>query len=123
MCTRNARFLPYWARLLATKDTGDHRAIIMAAMSKLAEEARMEFDNRVYFSEKTVDAVVKLQPNPGDAILNFESAGKGLSILACRPKSTAKIETEKEKAAAEKQTQATQWGSLHLNHNATETLG
>jgi hypothetical protein len=79
----------------------------MAAMSKLAEEARMEFDNRVYFSDKTVDAVVKLQPNPGDAIPNFESAGKGLSILACRPKSTAEIEREKETAAAEKQTKAT----------------
>lgn len=98
---------PIWARLLATKETGDHRAVIMAAMSKVADDARMEFDNRVYFSDKTVDAVVKLQPNPGDAIPNFESAGKGLSMLACRPKSTAEIEMEKEKAAAEKQTKAT----------------
>jgi hypothetical protein len=79
----------------------------MAAMRKLADEARMEFDDRVYFSDKTIDAIVKLQPNPGDAIPNFESAGKGLSILACRPKSTAEIESEKETAAAEKQTKAT----------------
>jgi hypothetical protein len=67
----------------------------------------MDFDNRVYLSDKTIDAVVKLQPNPGDAIPNFDSAGKGLSILACRPKTTAEIESERERSAAEKKTTAT----------------
>jgi hypothetical protein len=98
---------PIWARLLATKDTGDQRAIIMSAMTRLADAKRMDFDNRVYLSDKTIDAVVKLQPNPGDAIPNFDSAGKGLSILACRPKTTAEIESERERSAAEKKTTAT----------------
>ena len=92
---------PIWARLLTTKDMGDQRAIMMAAMNQLADAMRMEFDNRVYFSDKTAEAVVKLQPNPGDAIPNFASAGKRLSILACRPKTMAEMEDEGERAAAE----------------------
>ena len=98
---------PIRARLLATKDVGDQRAIMMTAMQRLADEKRMEFHNRVYFSDKTIKAVVKLQPNRGDAIPNFASAWKGLSILACRPKTTAEIEEEREWSAAERQTAAT----------------
>ena len=55
---------PIWARLLTTKDVGDQRRIMMAAMNKPADAKRMEFDNRVYFSNKTIEAVLKLQPNP-----------------------------------------------------------
>ena len=97
---------PIWARLLTTKDVGDQSAIMMAAMNQLADAKRMEFDNRVYFSYRTIEAVVKLQPNPGDAIPNFASAGKGLSILACRMKTTAEIEDERERVAAERKTAA-----------------
>ena len=61
----------------------------------------MDFDNRVYFSDKTVEAIVKLQANPGDSIPNFASAGKGLSMLACRPKTSQEIKEEQARSAAE----------------------
>ena len=66
----------------------------------------MEFDNRFYFFNKAIKLVVKLQPNPGDAIPNFVLAGKGLSILVCRPKTMVEIEDEHERAAVEWQTVA-----------------
>lgn len=64
----------------------------------------MDFNNRVYFSDKTIKALVKLQANLGDTIPTFMSAGKGLSILACQPKTSQGIEEEEEKAAPEKLT-------------------
>ena len=70
-------------------------------MQWLSEDKRMDFDNRVYFSDKTVEAIIKLQTNPGESIPMFTSAGKGLSILACQPKTSQEVEEELEHAEAE----------------------
>jgi hypothetical protein len=56
-----------WARLLGTKETKNQWAVIMSEMERLADDKRMDFDAGVYFSDKTIDSLMKLEPNPGDA--------------------------------------------------------
>ena len=99
--SRECNVPPIWARLLTTKDTGNQRTLIMAVMQQLSNDKWMDFDNRVYFSDKTVVAIIKLQTNSGESIPMFTSAGKGLSILACQPKTSLEVEEELEHAEAE----------------------
>ena len=85
------------------------RSILMQQMKELAENKRppMEFDKRVYYTDKQRKAATEMRPNAGDGLATFASMGKALSIMACTPTSTVRIEQIWIKERAEQETKAT----------------
>jgi hypothetical protein len=53
---------PIRARLLTIKGGRDQRAIIMVAMQHLSEDRQMDFNNKVYFSDKTIESQKSSKP-------------------------------------------------------------
>ena len=43
----------------------------------------------IYLEQETVKAIVELRLNPGEGVAHLALASKGLTILACRARTTA----------------------------------
>jgi hypothetical protein len=105
-----------WALFQTTKHTEDHRLNLEKKMREWSTLNGIEIDHGVFFSKETIEDIVKLRPNPGDGHPTLKTAERGVSILACLPRSQNEIETIRirEQAAEESKTNRTLAEALKL---------
>jgi hypothetical protein len=105
-----------WALFQTSKHTEDHRLNLEKRMREWATMNGVEIDHGVFFSKETIEDIVKLRPNPGDGHPTLKTAERGVSILACLPRSQNEIEAIriKEQAAEESKTNRTLAEALKL---------
>ena len=72
-----------------------HRQLL-ARMMDWAYDRRITIDTGVFLDVETVKAIVDLKFNPGEGVAHLNSAAKGISLLACRVRTTGEIERLKE---------------------------
>jgi hypothetical protein len=65
---------------------------IMARMLRWAHDQRIPIDTSVYIEGTMIKAIIKLKFNPGEGVAHLSSADKGLSIMACRARTSAETE-------------------------------
>ena len=105
---KKCKHLPkIWAMFQTTKSTKIHRQYIMQAMREWSKMTNLEIDTAVYFTDQTVDDIVTLNMVPGDCVAAFETADRGISVLACRPRSAAAVERIKQREKAMRESGAT----------------
>lgn len=86
------RLSKIWAEFQTTKNVESHRQMLRRYMQTWADKHSVRLDKRVYFSDKFLEALVKMKLNPGACVAVYESCDEGLSPLVCRPLSAAAIE-------------------------------
>ena len=69
-------------------------------MNDWSYQRRIPIDTGVFLDVDLVKAIVKLKFNPGEGVAHLNSAAKGLSILACRARTSGEIERQKEREEA-----------------------
>ena len=69
-------------------------------MTKWAKQTGKKIDKAPFFTEQTIKDMVTLNFNPGDDVLTYASAKRGLSILTCRPKTAHEVELIKDNEGA-----------------------
>ena len=69
-------------------------------MTKWAKKTGKEIDKAPFFTEQTIKNIVTLNFNPGEAVLTYALAQRGVSILTCRPKMAQDVETIKDNEEA-----------------------
>ncbi len=57
-------------------------------MTDWAYNRHIQIDTGVFLDVDVVKAIVDLKFNPGEGVAHLNSAAKGLSILACRARTT-----------------------------------
>lgn len=72
---------PLWADLLTSKDTGDHRTLIMARLKEQSIEAGIKIDLGLYLTKDQVKDIVELKLGKGGMVGLLSMAGQGLSNL------------------------------------------
>ena len=80
-----------WALFNATKgkNIDAYRRHLLARMKLWAYDRRIQIDQSIYLEQETVKAIVELRLNPGEGVAHLALASKGLTILACRARTTA----------------------------------
>ncbi len=83
-----------WAAIQASKGKSydSYRAHIAKAMKSWARTNHIELDKSIHFDSKFFDDLVALQFNPGGPVVQYQSAGRGMSMLACRSVSAVDAE-------------------------------
>jgi hypothetical protein len=76
-------------------------------MKQYAYDRRIQIDSSVYLEQETIKAIVELRFNPGEGVAHLSSASKGLSILACRARTTQETERVREQEQALSTTERT----------------
>jgi hypothetical protein len=76
-------------------------------MKQYAYDRRIQIDTSVYLEQETIKAIVKLRSNPGEGVAHLSLASKGLSILACRARTTHETERVREQEQALSATEKT----------------
>ena len=69
-------------------------------MTKWAKQTGKDIDKAPFFTEQTIKDMVMLNFNPGEDVLTYASAKRGLSILTCRPKTAHEVELIKDNEGA-----------------------
>ena len=69
-------------------------------MKQYAYDRHIQIDSSVYLEQETIKAIVELRFNPGEGVAHLSSASKGLSILACRARTTQETERVREQEQA-----------------------
>ena len=72
----------------------------MARMSRWAHDRRIPVNTSVYLEGTTIKAIIELKFNPGEGVAHLSSADKGLSIMACRARTSAETEHIREREEA-----------------------
>ena len=65
-------------------------------MMEWGYDCQIPIDTGVFLDVEVVKAIVDLKFNPGEGVAYLNLAGKGLSILSCRGRTTGEIERLKE---------------------------
>jgi hypothetical protein len=68
------------------------RQQLMARMNRWSHDRRIPIDTSVYLKGTTIKAIMELKFNPGEGVAHLSSADKGLSIMACRARTSAETE-------------------------------
>ncbi len=76
-------------------------------MKQYVYDRRIQIDSSVYLEQETIKAIVELRFNPGEGVAHLSSASKGLSILACRARTTQETERVREQEQALSATERT----------------
>ena len=69
---------------------------LLAQMVDWAYDRRITINTGVFLNVETVKVIVDLKFNPGEGVAHLNSAAKGISLLACRVRTTGEIERLKE---------------------------
>ncbi len=80
-----AKHLPsLWTHFGKTKSKSldIHRHVIETSMTKWGHSTRTEVD-KIFLEAKTIEDIIALRFNPGDAVANFRTTKRGISILYC----------------------------------------
>jgi hypothetical protein len=96
--TRGDMVQPIWKTMnnAKQKNYDTFRRQILARMMEWGHERRIPIDTGVFLDGEVVKAIVDLKFNPGEGVAHLNSAGKGLSILTCRARTTGEVERIKE---------------------------
>ena len=107
---RGDQVQPIWITMNNAKQKNHDvfRRQLLARMTDWAYDRRITIDTGVFLDVETVKAIVDLKFNPGEGVAHLNSAAKGLSILACRARTTGEIERFKEREEALTATEKTQ---------------
>ena len=99
-----------------SKHTEDHRLNLEKKMREWSTIHGTDIDHGVFFSKETIEDIVKLRPNPGNGHPTLNTAEKGVSILACLPRTQNEIEALrlKEQAADDSKANRTLAEALKL---------
>jgi len=91
---RGDQVQPIWITMNNAKQKNHDvfRRQLLARMTDWAYDCRITIDTGVFLDVETVKAIVDLKFNPGEGVAHLNSAAKGLSILACRARTTGEIE-------------------------------
>jgi hypothetical protein len=75
-----------WAVIQASKGKSydSYRAHISNAMEAWARTNHIEVDKSIHLDSKFFDDLVALRFNPGGPVVQYQSAARGMSMLACR---------------------------------------
>jgi hypothetical protein len=95
---RGDQVQPIWITMnnAKQKNIDVFRRQLLARMMDWAYDCRITIDTSVFLDVETVKAIVDLKFNPGEGVAHLNSAAKGISILACRVRTTGEIERLKE---------------------------
>jgi hypothetical protein len=74
------------------KNIDAYRRHLFPWMKQWAYDRRIQIDQSIYLEQETAKAMVKLRFNPGEGVAHLTSVSKGLTILACRARTTAETE-------------------------------
>lgn len=99
---RGDQVQPIWTTLnnAKQKNFDIFRRQLLARMTDWSYQRRIPIDTGVFLDVDVVKAIVDLKFNPGEGVAHLTSAAKGLSILACRGRTTGEIERQKEREEA-----------------------
>jgi hypothetical protein len=64
----------------------------MAWMTQWARNCHIPINSSVYLEGTTIKAIMELMFNPGEGVAHLSSADKGLTIMACRGRTSAETE-------------------------------
>ena len=96
---------------------------LLSRMMEWGYDSQIPIDTGVFLNIEVVKAIVDLKFNPGEGMAHLNVAGKGLSILSCRGRTTGEIECLKEReealTATEKMRQLDEF--LHLQKDQRRT--
>ncbi len=103
------------------KNIDAYRRHLFARMKNYAYDCRIQIDTSIYLEQETIKAIVELHFNPGEGVAHLASASKGLSILACRARTTQEMERVREHEQALSATEKTRnlEDLLHLSKGTT----
>jgi hypothetical protein len=82
------------------KNINAYRHHLYSRMKQYAYNRRLQIDTSVYLEQETIKAIVELRFNPGEGVAHLSLASKGLSILACRARTTQETEQVREQEQA-----------------------
>ncbi len=95
-----ARIPLIWDSFQQTREIAAHRHNIRVSMTKWAKQTGKEIDKAPFFMDQTIQDIVNLNFNPGEAVPTYASAQRGVSILTCRSKTAHEVETIKDNKEA-----------------------
>ena len=98
--TRLQNVSTIWGYFMTTKSSTDHRDEIVERMNTWAERHGIKLDRSIFLPLPTVEAIVKLELNPGGCVAEFESLDKGLTPMICRPMDARAVEVIRERERA-----------------------
>ncbi len=90
-----------------TKNVDICRRQFMARMTRWAWERHIPIDSSIYLEGTMVKAIMELKFNPGDGVAHLTLVDKGLTIMACRGRTTAETECIREREEALSATEQT----------------
>ncbi len=73
------------------------RRQLTARMNRWAHDRHIPIDTSVYLEGTTIKAIMELKFNPGEGVAHLSSADKGLSIMACRSRTSTETEQIRER--------------------------
>jgi hypothetical protein len=79
----------------------------MARMTRWARDRHIPINSSVYLEGATIKTIMELKFNPGEGIAHLSSADKGLTIMACRGRTSAETERIREQEEALSTTEQT----------------
>ena len=98
----NDREIPrFYSLAQTTTNVNHHRINLDKGMRLWSEHMRIEIDEGVFFLKDNIESFVKVEPNPGECIANYNTAEKGVTPLSCKPRSAMDIEKERVAEQAE----------------------
>jgi hypothetical protein len=68
------------------------RQQIMEHMNRWSYDHQIPINTSVYLEGTTIKTIIELKFNPGEGVAYLSSADKGLSIMACHARTSAKTE-------------------------------
>jgi hypothetical protein len=83
-----------WELFNATKgkNIDAYRCHLFTRMKSYTYDWRIQINTSVYLEQENIKAIVELHFNPGEGVAHLALASKGLSILACRARTTQETE-------------------------------
>ncbi len=97
----------FYFQAAGTKNLDICQRQLMARMTRWARDRHIPIDSRVYLEGTTIKAIMELKFNPGEGIAHLSSADKGLTIMACRGRTSAETERIREREEALSATEQT----------------
>ena len=82
----------FYALLRRTKEVGDVRAYIMAAMDRWAKYNGIKIETNMFLPEETVKNIMKVKPNPLETVASSTTTDLGVSNMVCLPRKSKDIE-------------------------------
>jgi hypothetical protein len=105
-----AREIPnIWYVIQSTKGKAydTYRDHLKKTIEAYGRTRHIEWDKSIYLKNPFFDDLIKLRFNPGGPVAQYDSAHKGISLLACRSLTAVEQEYQREYEEAYEQTRAT----------------